>query len=81
MIYALRQAYEAHGKAYPYEVIESYTDDKYLPRYLVLARHGGDVVHVLFAVDVQAGSVSIVTAYRPNPDEWLADQKTRKKAT
>jgi hypothetical protein len=69
------------GSVDTYDVIESYPDDKYLPSYLVFARHGGDVVHILFAVDVQTGSVSIVTAYRPNPDEWEADQKTRKKAT
>ncbi len=60
-----------------YEVIESYPDDKYLPSYLVLGRSSGDALHVLFATDVEAGNVRIVTAYRPNPAEWDADLKKR----
>ena len=62
-----------------YELIESYPDDKYLPSFLVLARHGTDAYHVLFAVDVQEENVRIVTAYRPSPDEWQPDLKTRRK--
>ncbi|MCK4304250.1 MAG: DUF4258 domain-containing protein [Candidatus Eisenbacteria sp.] len=67
------------GSVETYEVIESYPDDKYLPSYLVLARHGTDAYHVLFAVDVQEGNVRIVTAYRPSSDEWQPDLKTRRK--
>ena len=62
-----------------YETIESYPADKYLPSYLVLARHGGEIFHVLFAVDVVGDNVRIVTAYRPNPDEWQPDLRTRRK--
>jgi len=62
-----------------YEIIESYPADKYLPSYLVLARHGGEIFHVLFAVDVVGDNVRIVTAYRPNPDEWQPDLRTRRK--
>jgi Domain of unknown function (DUF4258) len=60
-----------------YELIESYPDDKYLPSYLVLARHTGTAFHVLFALDVQEENVRLVTAYRPNPAEWSADLKRR----
>jgi hypothetical protein len=63
-----------------YEIIESYPDDKYLPSYLVLAQHGGEVFHVLFAVDVELGNVRMVTAYRPSADEWQPDMKTRRRA-
>jgi hypothetical protein len=60
------------------EIIESYPDDKYLPSYLVLARFGGDVFHVLVAVDVPGDNIRIVTAYRPDTGEWLDDLKTRR---
>ena len=61
-----------------YEIIESYPEDKYLPSYLVCARSGQGPFHVLFAVDVDGDNVRIVTAYRPNADEWDSDLKSRK---
>lgn len=61
-----------------YEVIESYPDDKYLPSYLVLAKAVDAAFHVLFAVDVEAGNVRVVTAYHPNPNDWELDLKTRR---
>jgi len=61
-----------------YEVVESYPDDKYLPSYLVLARQAGDAIHVLFATDVAGDNVRVATAYRPSPDEWEDDLKTRR---
>lgn len=64
-----------------YEIIESYPADKYLPSYLILARHSGEAFHVLFAVDVAGDNVRIVTAYRPNPDEWQPDLRTRRKTS
>lgn len=61
-----------------YEIIESYPDDKYLPSYLVWATSGGGPFHVLFGADVDGDNVRIVTAYRPNADEWESDLKSRK---
>jgi hypothetical protein len=61
-----------------FEVLESYPDDKYLPSYLVYARSGSDIFHVLFAVDVPGHNVRVVTAYRPDPAEWSADLKNRR---
>lgn len=61
-----------------YEIIESYPEDKYLPSYLVWAKSNGGAFHVLFAVDVNGDNVRIVTAYRPTPDEWESDLKSRK---
>lgn len=61
-----------------HEVIESYPDDKYLPSYLVLAHHSSDAFHILFAVDIDANHVRVVTAYRPDQDEWEGDLKTRR---
>jgi hypothetical protein len=62
-----------------FEVVEAYPDDKYLPSYLILGRAGGDAFHVLFATDVEGDNVRVVTAYRPDPDEWHDDLKTRRR--
>ena len=62
-----------------YELIEAYPDDKYLPSYLVLARHGSDAFHVLFAADVGGENVRVVTSYRPDLGEWEDDFRTRRK--
>ncbi|MFQ5881833.1 MAG: DUF4258 domain-containing protein [Candidatus Methylomirabilales bacterium] len=61
-----------------FEIIEAYPEDKYLPSYLVYCRHGDEVVHVLFAADVRGDNVRVVTAYRPMPEGWEADMKTRR---
>lgn len=62
-----------------YEIIEAYTEDKYLPSYLVCSRHQNVVFHVLFAADVEGDNVRIITAYHPDPAHWDADLKTRRK--
>ena len=60
------------------EIIESYPEDKYLPSYLVWATSEQGRFHVLFAADVDGDNVRIVTAYRPNAEEWNSDLKLRK---
>ena len=61
-----------------YELVEAYADDKYLPSYLILARHERQTFHVLFAADVERDNVRVVTSYHPDPGEWLTDMKTRR---
>ncbi|MFH0823819.1 MAG: DUF4258 domain-containing protein [Pseudomonadota bacterium] len=61
-----------------YEVIEAYPEDKYLPSYLVYSEYRGEVFHVLFALDAAGDNVRIITAYRPNPEEWEKDLKKRR---
>lgn len=61
-----------------YEMIETYPEDKYLPSYLIWAKRGETVFHILFAVDVKNQNVRIVTAYYPNPEEWEEEFKKRK---
>lgn len=63
-----------------YEVIEAYREDKYLPSYLVLAQEEHGAFHVLFATDVPGRNVRVVTAYRPNPDEWEPDFRHRRRS-
>lgn len=62
-----------------YEIIESYPRDKYLPSYLVHARAGARVFHVVFATDVAGDNVRVATAYSPHPSEWTDDFRTRRK--
>jgi hypothetical protein len=66
--------------AVTYDLVEAYPDDKYLPSYLVLARHDDDAFHVLFAVDVPGDNVRVVTAYRPDPGEWQPDLRARRRS-
>lgn len=61
-----------------YELVESYPEDKYLTSYLVADVQPAGAFHVLFAVDVDADQATIVTAYRPHPDAWAPDLKTRR---
>lgn len=61
-----------------YEVIEEYPRDKYLPSYLVRARHENMVFHILFAVDVAGDNVRIVTIYIPDPGKWDQDLRIRR---
>lgn len=61
-----------------YELVEAYPDDKYLPSYLLLAQEGPDHFHVLFATDVAGDNVRVVTAYRPDRNEWEDDLKKRR---
>lgn len=62
-----------------YEIVESYPKDKYLPSFLVYARHEQTAFHILFAVDFDNDSVKVVTAYRPEIALWNSDFKRRRK--
>jgi hypothetical protein len=61
-----------------YEIIESRTEAPRLPSYLVRAESGVDIIHILFAADTTNRNVRIVTAYRPDPDDWREDFRTRR---
>ena len=61
------------------EIIESYPADKYLPSFLLRGESGAIVFHVQIAADVENQNVRIVTMYVPNPDEWDASKRRRKR--
>jgi hypothetical protein len=61
-----------------YQVLETYPEDKYLPSYLVWTRHESEVLHVLFAVDVDGQNVRVITAYRPDSTEWIDGLRRRR---
>lgn len=60
------------------EIIESYPNDKYMPSYLIFARHGGTILHLLFATDTANCNVRLVTAYHPNSAVWNDDMNIRR---
>jgi hypothetical protein len=62
-----------------YEIIEEYPGDKYLPSYLVYTEYESDVIHVLMAIDLANDVVTIITAYRPDREEWERDLRTRRR--
>jgi len=64
-----------------YELVEAYPEDKYLPSYLLLAQEAPNHLHVLFATDVAGDNVRVVTAYRPDRNEWEDDLKKRRSRT
>ncbi len=60
-----------------YEIIEIYPEDKYMPSYLVWSKFNGQIFHILFAADTEANNVRIVTAYKPDIQEWTNNKKQR----
>jgi hypothetical protein len=72
-----RDILESHAS---YEILEEYQEDKYLPSYLVRSAYLNDIIHIVFAVDLEGDNVRIVTAYFPNPAEWERDFRTRRRS-
>lgn len=60
-----------------YVLIESYPDDKYLPSYLVCSKYHSEIFHILFGLDVEGMNVRVITAYRPDPSEWMNNLQER----
>ena len=61
-----------------YEIIEEYPKDKYLASYLIYAEYENRIIHIQIAVDLENDSVTIVTAYKPTPEKWEKNFKTRR---
>jgi hypothetical protein len=61
------------------ERIEEYPDDTPLPSYLMLGIGAARVLHVVAGDDPEADETIVITTYEPDPNEWEADFKTRKK--
>lgn len=62
------------------EIIEQYPDDYPYPSCLLLGLSiAGQPLHVVCGRG--EGEIWMVTAYYPDPDEWEADLKTRKKVS
>ena len=62
-------------------VIEDYpTRARPLPDCLLLGHlTDGEPVHAVVAIDLELDRILIVTVYRPGPEEWEDDWRTRRK--
>jgi hypothetical protein len=59
-------------------VIEDYSDDQPYPSRLLLGGSDNLPVHAVVAWDESDGTCIVVTVYRPSPEHWQSDYKTRK---
>ena len=61
------------------EIIEDYPEDPRGPSCLIYGKTSEErPIHIVCG-DFQKDTLLIITAYEPNPTEWEADWKTRKK--
>jgi hypothetical protein len=61
------------------ETIEAYPDDSPYPSRLILGWRGKRPLHLVVADDPDAEERIIVTVYEPDPAQWEAGFKRRKK--
>ncbi|MEQ9370864.1 MAG: DUF4258 domain-containing protein [Coleofasciculus chthonoplastes F3-SA18-01] len=60
------------------EVIEENLDDTPFPSYLLLYFVEGKPIHVVFSYDESTDTGYVVTAYRPDPNLWTNNFRTRR---
>ena len=61
------------------EIIEQYPDDKPYPSCLILGKDiKGEPIHSVWTYNVETKSSVLVTVYRPHPERWKEDWKTRR---
>ena len=60
------------------EVIANYPDDSPYPSTLLLGFAGSRPLHVLAAREPETGNCYVVTVYRPDPELWGSDFRTRR---
>jgi hypothetical protein len=60
------------------EIIKDYPDDQPYPSRLLLGGLSDHPLHVVAAWDEKKDVCIVVTVYRPSPDQWHQDHKTRK---
>lgn len=61
------------------EVITVYKDEKPFPCFLLMGWVNSSALHVVIAQNQADASCVVVTTYRPDPEKWSADFKTRLK--
>jgi hypothetical protein len=61
------------------EVIAQYADDQPYPSRLILGILGGRPIHVVAADNASAGEIVIITVYEPDPKQWEAGFRRRKR--
>jgi hypothetical protein len=61
------------------DCIEDYPADPRGPSCLLLCEIGGRPVHVLWGFDAVHLRAILITVYRPDPDRWSSDFRTRRR--
>jgi len=61
------------------EMIEDYSDDMPHPGGLMLGKHGQRSLHVVMAENTKDNELVVITVYDPDPSQWKAQFKGRKK--
>jgi len=61
------------------EVIINYPDDKPYPSRLILGWRGSRPLHIVAADNPADREIIIITAYEPDPQQWEATFKRRKR--
>jgi heme-degrading monooxygenase HmoA len=61
------------------EMIEDYSDDMPHPGGLVSGRRGNRPLHVVMAENKKEDELVVITVYEPDPAQWKAHFKSRKK--
>ena len=61
------------------ELIKEYLDDHPFPSGLLFGLINDEPLHVVAAIDIDTGWCYIITAYRPDSENFESDFKTRKR--
>jgi hypothetical protein len=61
------------------EMIEDYSGDMPAPGGLMLGKHGTRPLHVVMAENTIANELVVITVYEPDPSQWKARFKDRKR--
>ena len=61
------------------EMIEDYSEEMPAPGGLMLGKHGQRPLHVVMAENIKEDGLVVITVYEPDPSQWKAQFKGRKK--
>jgi hypothetical protein len=61
------------------EMIEDYSEEMPAPGGLMLGKHGQRPLHVVMADNTKEDGLVVITVYEPDPSQWKAQFKGRKK--
>jgi hypothetical protein len=61
------------------EMIEDYSEEMAHPGGLMLGRRGNRPLHVVMAENTQDNELVVITVYEPDPTQWKAQFRSRKK--
>jgi hypothetical protein len=61
------------------EMIEDYSEEMPAPGGLMLGKHGQRPLHVVMAENTKEDGLVVITVYEPDPSQWKAQFKGRKK--